>query len=96
MLTALLELRFRDDGLEMSMGTLHDVIEGTRAFPGCEGVDVLVDVTDPSHIILVQRWATPEDDAAYRVWRSTEGKTSLGDLLRAPAVLTKLHLQPGI
>lgn len=91
MYAALLELSFRSDDLEESMHTLHEVLEVTRAFPGCEGVEVLIDVDDPTQVTLIERWATLEDDAAYRVFRAGEGKTTLGSLLTQRATLTRVR-----
>ncbi len=91
MFAAILEMCFRPDDLEKSMETLHDVLDGTRAFPGSAGVEVLVDVEDPNRVVVIERWESLEDDEAYRSWRAGEGKTRLGSLLSTPARLTKFR-----
>lgn len=88
--TALLDLHLnpgaRDQGFE---DELRSILSGTREFEGCLGVDVLIDSSDPSHVVLIERWASEERDAAYRAWRAGEGKTNLGAFLAAPPSLTK-------
>ncbi|WP_181782676.1 putative quinol monooxygenase [Pseudonocardia pini] len=92
MLTAILELTFRADELDSSMKQLDAILADTRAFDGCTGVEVLVDVTDPARVSVVERWESLEHDAAYRAWRATEaGASPLGSLLAAPPKLVRFE-----
>jgi quinol monooxygenase YgiN len=68
---------------------LHTILTDTRAFEGCLGVDVLIDTVDPNHVVIVERWASEERDAAYRTWRAGDGKTTLGSFIASPPALTK-------
>ena len=65
-LTALLELRLKPDMLDAAYATVRVTLADTRQFPGCEGVDVLVDRDDRTHIVVYERWESAEADAAYR------------------------------
>lgn len=76
-----LDLRLTPEGVNRAPAMLREILADTRAFEGCEGVDVLIDHQDPTHLILVERWASTEADAAYRQWRATDGATQLGTLL---------------
>lgn len=67
--------RFKPDTVDEALTALHDVLEQTRAFPGCLGVEVAQNVSDPAHVFVVERWRTLEDDTAYREWRKGEGAT---------------------
>ena len=87
---ALLELRFQPEGLEKAYQMLHEILVDTRAFEGCLSVDVLIDNADPAHVIVHERWASPEHDAAYREWRAGAGATALGTVVSAAPVLTVL------
>ncbi len=89
-LTALLELRLNPDALDGALAKVKEVLAATRAFPGCEGVDVLVDRDDRTHVIVHERWESAEADAAYRAWRAGEGVSDLGSVLTAAPVLTVL------
>ena len=89
-LTALLELRLDPQALDAAYAKVKDVLAATRQFPGNEGVDVLVDSADRTHVIVYERWASAEADAAYRAWRAGEGASDLGSVLSGPPVLTVL------
>ena len=87
---ATLELNFKPDVLDEARVVLRRVLEQTRAFDGCLGVDVLIDVTDDTRWVAHESWQSAEHDAAYREFRAGEGKiTDLGPLLVAAPVLTK-------
>jgi quinol monooxygenase YgiN len=89
-ITALLELRVKPEALDQGLrAELHAILSDTRAFEGCLGVDVLIDTADPTHVVVVERWASEERDAAYRAWRAGDGQTNLASLIASPPVLTK-------
>lgn len=95
--TAHLDLTLKTESLPTAPAVLRDILSDTRAFDGCLGVDVLVDKENPAHILVVEKWASLEQDAAYRAWRSTEeGASGLGELLAAPPVLTHFEDSFGI
>ncbi|KRE80205.1 putative quinol monooxygenase [Arthrobacter sp. Soil763] len=88
-ITAHLDLTLKTEVLESAPEVLRETLADTRAFDGCLGVEVLVDKENPTHVVVVERWASMEQDAAYRAWRATEeGASGLGALLAAPPVLT--------
>lgn len=90
-ITSLLELRLRAEALDDALDVLERTLLDTRSRPGCEGVDVMVDVTDPTHVVVVERWASLEDDDAYRAWRATpDGASDLARVVSAAPVLTRL------
>jgi heme oxygenase (mycobilin-producing) len=88
--TALLELTLRAEKVEEALGVVYDTLDATKAFPGCVSTEVLLDVEDGTHVVVLERWDSAESDAAYRAWRRTpEGASALGSVLAAPARLTK-------
>lgn len=90
-ITALLDLRLDPARLEESFRIIDETLVATRAFEGCLGVEVTADVKDPAHIVIVEKWASAEADAAYRAFRQTpEGKSELGSIVVAAPVLTVL------
>ena len=87
---SLLDLRVASDALEQAPALIHETLAGTRARPGCLGVEVVVDVDDPTHFVFVEKWESLADDDAYRAWRETpEGAAVLGPILAGPPVLTR-------
>jgi quinol monooxygenase YgiN len=94
---ALLELRLKPDSLDSAYQVLREILVDTRAFPGCESVEVLIDNADPAHVIAKEIWASQEADAAYRAWRASDaGASALGSVLAGAPVLTILTVDPGI
>ncbi|MBW4095516.1 MAG: hypothetical protein HIU81_09140 [Acidobacteria bacterium] len=88
-ITAHLDLNLKAEALPTAEFVLREILADTRAFDGCLGVDVLVDSSNPAHVLVVERWDSRDNDAAYRAWRATdEGASGLGELLAAPPVLT--------
>ena len=96
-ITVLLEMRVKPETLDQGLhDELHAILSDTRAFEGCLGVEVLIDNTDPTHIVAVERWESEAHDAAYRAWRAGEGQSNLASLLAAPPVLTNFTLADDI
>ena len=96
-ITALLDVRVTQEGLATAPAVIHDTLAATRAFPGCLGVDVVVDVGNPTHFLAIERWESIEADNAYREWRTTpEGASSLGSILAAAPTLTKFEDAPAV
>lgn len=89
-ITALLELTLKADSVTDAPRVLAETLEATRAFSGNEGIEVLYDVTDPAHVVVIERWSSLEHDDAYRAWRATpEGTSKLGALLAERPRLTR-------
>jgi quinol monooxygenase YgiN len=70
------------------IGLLRDTLGDTRARQGCQSVTVHRDAAEPDAIVLIERWASREDDAAYRAWRAGDGAV--------PALATLLAAAPTI
>jgi quinol monooxygenase YgiN len=66
---------------------LIEILAGTRGFPGCLGLDVLIDRDDSHQVVLVVRWEDDDAYVAYRQWRAGPGSVELGRLLAAPSRL---------
>lgn len=93
--TATLELAIAPSSADVALSVIHDVLVATRAFPGNQGVEVLVDAADPLRIVVLERWDSLEADAAYRAWRAGDGASNLGSVLARPPVLSKFTTSEG-
>ncbi|MFZ8758877.1 putative quinol monooxygenase [Microbacterium sp. HMH0099] len=90
---SIFEIRVTPDALQEAPQLISETLAGTRSQPGCIGVEVTVDIYDPSRFFLVERWATLADDDAYRAWRMTpEGAPTVGRILAGPPVLTRTEV----
>lgn len=93
----ILDLQLKADSLETAHKVIHATLTGTRTFPGCLDVTVLVDSDDPAHVVVYETWESIEHDRAYRAWRATpEGASGLGSILAAPPKLTQLTVAEGV
>lgn len=71
----------RDDAAQY----LSETLAATRAWPGNQGIEALVDDTNPCHILVVETWASMQDHDDYAAWRKTpEGQHRLGEILAGP------------
>jgi quinol monooxygenase YgiN len=96
-ITAILDLELKADSLEKANRVLHATLTGTRAFPGCLGVTVLVDSDNPAHVVVYETWESLEHDRAYRAWRATaEGASDLGSILAAAPKLSQFTVAEGV
>jgi quinol monooxygenase YgiN len=95
--TAILDLQLKPESLDAAPAVLRATLTGTRAFPGCLGVTVLVDSEDPAHVVLYEDWESVEHDRAYRAWRaSAEGASGLGSILAAAPKLSLYTAVDGV
>jgi len=89
-ITALLELNFSSEALDQARAVMRRVLDETRNFEGCNGIEVLVDAGNKTRWTIVERWESEEHDQAYREFRAGPGKIAeLGPLLATPPQLTK-------
>ena len=85
---AILEGSFRPEVLAEAHATLVSAVRETVAFPGCLGVEIIVDRDDPTRWIAYQRWESVEADAAYRAWRAGDGeRADLAAFFAEPPIL---------
>ena len=72
----------RVDDLKAQFAT---TLRDTRAFDGCEGVNLHENLDEPGGLLLVERWASRDHYEKYAAWRQTdEGASGIGDLLAGP------------
>ena len=88
-LTALLDLQLKPGLQDEGYRVTHQVLADTRAFPGCLRVDILIDIADPLHVLVIEVWKSAAADAAYRAWRAGDGVSNLPTVLAAAPTLTR-------
>jgi len=82
-IVTVLDITFIADKAQEALGLFDDILVATRAFEGCEGVDVLVQQDDKTRVLVIERWASIEADTAYRAWRASEGPSPLAAYIAA-------------
>ena len=92
---SLFEFTVRDDDLDAARAAVDATLQQTIAFPGSQGVDVLLRDDDPTTYVVVEYWDDLEADTAYRAWRAGDGvPTEFINHLAARPRLTHLHRDP--
>ncbi|MFJ4219138.1 putative quinol monooxygenase [Curtobacterium luteum] len=88
-MTVLLEVQLRDDlPAETVEAAIRETLAQTRAFDGNESLEVIVEDSDPQHVVVVERWASTAHHQAYVAWRGTpEGAAeALAAVIAGPPV----------
>jgi heme oxygenase (mycobilin-producing) len=70
-ITRLLEVHLKDSS-EASYRGVQDTLDVTLTRPGAISMDVLIDDTDPTRVVVVETWETVDQHDAYEAWRATE------------------------
>lgn len=93
-ITSVLQFHVASDRVAEAQAAITETLVATRAFDGCLGVDVLVDVADPTYFVLLERWQSLEHDDAYRAWRETH-PGSFGSFVTGTPQLNRLSTITG-
>jgi|TARA_Y100000588_G_C13547632_1_gene624760 quinol monooxygenase YgiN len=76
---------------------LKTALVDTRAFDGCESIEVYVDADQPDTVILWEKFATRAHHEAYLAWRVETGLLDmLAPILAGDPKFTYLDNQPGV
>jgi len=80
-ITSVLDIQLRPDAPADAETRVSSILSDTRAYPGLLSADVVRDLDDPRHLIVIEVWESLEADDAYRSWRATpEGASELREL----------------
>jgi quinol monooxygenase YgiN len=69
MFVVILTLTYPDGADEAALAKLHEDLKATRAYAGCQSVEVLRDRANPDRVLLYEHWESKEAQAAYQAWR---------------------------
>ena len=76
---------------------LKSALVETRAFSGCEAVEVFSNADDPDSVILWETFAKRSDHEAYLAWRMETGLPEmLGPYLAGDLQVSYLAAHPGV
>ena|ERR1700722_1966157 len=87
-IVVLLDFRVKPDVIEESKEFFKKILPETRAYAGCQGVDVYNNADDPTNIIFYERWQSKEHYQKYFAWRTESGfmETFGAKLAGAPTI----------
>lgn len=76
---------------------LQGALPDTRAFDGCELLEVHANQDEPGHLLFVQQWASRSHQEKYLGWRMETGMLDLIEpYVTAPPKFTYFHARPEV
>jgi quinol monooxygenase YgiN len=79
------DLFIKPDRVDELLEILREALPDTRAYEGCEGLDLFVDQDEPGHILMVEKWTERAAHQKYLGWRQEQGMFDvLADFISAP------------
>ena len=83
--TVLLDLKAAPGSIDKLKKVFVEILPDTRAFDGCEGLDVKLNQDDGENLVIIERWQSRPHYEKYFAWRQETGLLDrLGPLLGAP------------
>lgn len=81
----ILEMQAKPEAVDGLKAGLKELLPDTRAYDGCQGVDIYQDRDDPGHLVFYERWDSKEHYQKYLNWRTETGAMEqLGKALTGP------------
>ena len=71
--TVLLEIQLKPDLIDAAKGAFKELLPDTRAYDGCQGLDVVENQENPGNLVLVETWETRAKYEKYLGWRTETG-----------------------
>jgi len=84
----LLDFRLKPEVVEETKKLFKKILPETRAYAGCEGLDVYGNADDPTNMVFHERWQSKEHYQKYLAWRTGNGSMEeFGAKLAAPPTI---------
>ena len=84
-IVVLLEIQVKPEALDEMKAFIKKILPDTRAYDGCQGLDVYGNLDDTGNLVFYERWDSRQHYEKYLAWRTeTEIVNQLGAMLAAP------------
>lgn len=81
----LLEMQVRPEAVSEVKAMLKEILPDTRAYAGCQGIDIYSNLDDGGNLVFHERWTTRDHYQKYLNWRTETGVLDkLGAKLAGP------------
>ncbi len=81
----LLEVQVKPECVEEVKAFLKEALPDTRAYDGCQGIDIYGNLDESSNLVFYERWDSREHYQKYLNWRTETGAfEQLGSKLASP------------
>lgn len=82
----LLEIQVKPECVEEVKAYLKEALPDTRAYNGCQGIDIYGNLDESSNLVFYERWDSREHYQKYLNWRTERGDfENLSSKLASPA-----------
>jgi len=71
--TVVLEIKLKSDMIDTAKGAFKQILPDTRAYDGCQGVDVVENQDEPGNLVLIESWESRAKYEKYLAWRAETG-----------------------
>jgi quinol monooxygenase YgiN len=69
----LLEIQVKPGAVNEVKAMLKEVLPDTRAYAGCQGIDIYGNLDDTGNLVFYERWASRDHYQKYLAWRTETG-----------------------
>jgi quinol monooxygenase YgiN len=69
----LLEMQVKPEAVTEVKTLLKQLLPDTRAYAGCQGIDIYGNLDDTGNLVFYERWDTREHYQKYLAWRTETG-----------------------
>ena len=82
----MLEIQVKPEHVSNMKSFLAEVLPDTRAYDGCQGIDVYSNTEDSGNIVLIEYWDSRAHHEKYLAWRTETGVLDkMGAMLAGPS-----------
>lgn len=69
----IVDAKLKSESISDAVKFFAEIVPDTRAFEGCQGVDVCIDSEDAGRLVLVEKWVSMDHYQKYHHWREETG-----------------------
>jgi len=71
--TVLLEMQVKPDAVGEMKSILKKMLPDSRAFDGCQSIDIYGNTEDSGNLVFYERWESRKHHESYMAWRREAG-----------------------
>ncbi|MBI3248894.1 MAG: antibiotic biosynthesis monooxygenase [Deltaproteobacteria bacterium] len=72
----LLEMQVKPEAVNEVKAALKDILPDTRAYAGCQGIDIYGNLDNGGNLVFYERWDSRDHYQKYLNWRTETGVLS--------------------
>ncbi len=81
----LIEAQVKPEEISTAKSFMAEILPDTRAYDGCQGIDVYSNTEDTSSWVLVEHWDSRAHYEKYHAWRTETGVIAkIGEMFAGP------------